>query len=49
MGAGFLGFVIILGYGAIVSVIWYGARLVISGDLSAGDLIAFIMFAVGRS
>jgi subfamily B ATP-binding cassette protein MsbA len=33
-------------FGAIVVVIWEGGRLVLSGDLTAGTLVAFLLYAV---
>ena len=43
MTASFIAFIVLVGYGVIVLVFWVGCRLVIEGDLSAGQLIAFIM------
>eukprot|EP00927_Polykrikos_kofoidii_P064326 TRINITY_DN5946_c0_g2_i1.p1 TRINITY_DN5946_c0_g2~~TRINITY_DN5946_c0_g2_i1.p1 ORF type:complete len:668 (-),score=107.78 TRINITY_DN5946_c0_g2_i1:373-2298(-) len=45
-GAVFIGVVTLVGSGAIVLVIWYGARQVIEGSLSQGNLIAFILYSV---
>jgi subfamily B ATP-binding cassette protein MsbA len=33
-------------FGAIVVVLWEGGRLVLSGDLTAGTLVAFLLYAV---
>jgi subfamily B ATP-binding cassette protein MsbA len=33
-------------FGAIVLVLWEGGRLVLEGSLSAGDLVAFLLYAV---
>ena len=38
--------VISLIFGAIVTVLWLGGRDVVSGDITAGDLSAFIFYAV---
>jgi ABC transporter fused permease/ATP-binding protein len=35
-----------LGYTAIVGVLWYGGRLVIEGRMSVGDLTSFILYAM---
>lgn len=35
-----------LATGAVMVVLWYGARLVIAGQLSAGQLSAFVVYAV---
>lgn len=42
----FMAFVTFVGSGAIVLVIWYGAREVIYGGLSQGDLVTFILYSV---
>jgi ATP-binding cassette subfamily B protein len=33
-------------FGAVVSVLWIGGRDVIAGDITGGDLSAFIFYAV---
>lgn len=40
----FISFIIFILFGAIVAVMWYGANLVQSGDLSVGDLLSFILY-----
>ncbi|GDX40833.1 multidrug ABC transporter ATP-binding protein [Armatimonadota bacterium] len=35
-----------LGFGSIVSVIWYGTRLVASGDLTFGQMTRFLLYAM---
>ena len=35
-----------IGYAAIVAVVWYGGRLVVSGEMSIGDLTSFILYAM---
>ena len=41
---GFISFVIFALFGGIVAVIWYGATLVQSGDMSIGDLVSFVLY-----
>lgn len=41
-----MGFVTLIGLGAITIVIWFGAYEVIQGDLLLGNLIAFILYSV---
>ncbi len=42
--AGFISFVIFALFGGIVGVMWYGASLVQSGELSVGDLLSFVLY-----
>ena len=44
--AAFASFIIIGIFGAIAAVIWYGARLIHSGDMSVGDLTSFLMLTI---
>jgi ABC transporter fused permease/ATP-binding protein len=44
--AGFVSFIIFALFGAIVLVLWYGARLVESGDLSPGGLARFMLYTM---
>ncbi len=44
--AGLTGAVTFAAFGAIVMVLWEGGRLVLSGDLTAGTLVAFLLYAV---
>src|SRR5262249_17768605 len=44
--AGFSSFIIFALFGAIMLVLWYGARLVESGDLSAGGLARFMLYTM---
>ena len=44
--AAFASFIIIGIFGAIAAVIWYGARLIHSGDMSMGDLTSFLMLTI---
>jgi ATP-binding cassette subfamily B protein len=40
----FISFIVFALFGAIVLVLWYGARLVLAGDLSVGDLARFMLY-----
>lgn len=42
--AAFISFIIFMLFGGIVAVMWYGARLVQSGDMTVGDLLQFILY-----
>ncbi len=42
----FSAFVILALFGAVVLVLWYGAKLVQSGDLSVGDLTQFLLYTM---
>ncbi len=44
--AGLTGAVTFSAFGAIVLVLWEGGRLVLEGALTAGDLVAFLLYAV---
>ena len=44
--AALTGAVTFAAFGAIVVVIWEGGRLVLAGDLTAGTLVAFLLYAV---
>lgn len=41
---GFIAFIILVVYSGIAVVLWYGSRMVIAGQMSAGDLIAFVLY-----
>jgi subfamily B ATP-binding cassette protein MsbA len=41
---GFIAFIILVVYSGIAVVLWFGSRMVISGQMSAGDLIAFVLY-----
>lgn len=47
----FASFIIFCLFGAIVAVVWYGVRLSISGEMSVGQLITFVLYStfVGAS
>jgi ABC transporter fused permease/ATP-binding protein len=47
----FASFIIFCLFGAIVAVVWYGVRLSISGEMSVGQLISFVLYStfVGAS
>ncbi len=44
--AGLTGAVTFTAFGAIVAVLWQGGRLVLAGELTAGTLVAFLLYAV---
>jgi ATP-binding cassette subfamily B protein len=44
MIGGFSGIVGFVGYGAIALVVWYGGRLVTAGELTMGQLTAFLLY-----
>jgi subfamily B ATP-binding cassette protein MsbA len=48
---GFVAFIILVVYSGIVIVLWTGSRMVVSGEMTAGELIAFVLytFIVGGS
>jgi subfamily B ATP-binding cassette protein MsbA len=41
---GFIAFIIFVVYSAIAAILWYGSRMVISGELTAGELTAFVLY-----
>jgi subfamily B ATP-binding cassette protein MsbA len=43
-GGGFIAFIITVVYSGIVVVLWYGSRMVIAGELTPGQLIAFVLY-----
>ncbi len=42
----FAAFVVFCMFGVIVGVIWYGAHLVLLGDLKVGELVQFVLYAI---
>jgi len=42
---GFRGFIVFVGYGTVAVVVWFGSRQVISGDLTLGELTAFLLYS----
>jgi ATP-binding cassette subfamily B protein len=42
----FISFIVFALFGSIVLVLWYGARLVLAHEMSAGDLTRFMLFTV---
>lgn len=40
----FISFIIFALFGGIVGVMWYGASLVSSGDMSVGELVSFVLY-----
>jgi ABC-type multidrug transport system fused ATPase/permease subunit len=41
---GFIAFIILVVYSSIAVVLWFGSRMVLRGQISAGDLIAFVLY-----
>jgi subfamily B ATP-binding cassette protein MsbA len=41
---GFIAFIVLVVYGGFAVMLWFGSRMVISGQISAGDLIAFVLY-----
>jgi subfamily B ATP-binding cassette protein MsbA len=41
---GFISFVILVMYGGIVVVLWFGSRMVVNNELTAGELISFVLY-----
>jgi ATP-binding cassette, subfamily B, bacterial MsbA len=48
---GFVAFVVFIVYGSIATVLWMGSRMVLTGKITPGELIAFVLytFVVGAS
>lgn len=44
VGAWFSGLISFAGYGAIVAVLWYGGRLLASGEMDFGELTSFMLY-----
>jgi ABC-type multidrug transport system fused ATPase/permease subunit len=42
--AAFISFIIFVLFGGIVAIMWYGALLVKSGDMTVGDLLSFVLY-----
>ena len=42
-------FVTILSFGSILAVLWYGATLVVDGEITVGNLTSFVMYTVTMS
>jgi subfamily B ATP-binding cassette protein MsbA len=43
--AGFIAFVILVMYGGIVVVLWFGSRMVVNNELTAGELVSFVLYS----
>jgi subfamily B ATP-binding cassette protein MsbA len=41
---GFIAFIIMVVYSGIAVVLWFGSRMVVAGEMTAGDLIAFVLY-----
>jgi subfamily B ATP-binding cassette protein MsbA len=50
-GGGFIAFIILVVYSGISVVLWFGSRMVLNGQISAGELVAFVLytFVVGAA
>lgn len=42
--AAFISFIIFALFGGIVAIMWYGARLVSTGEMTVGDLLSFVLY-----
>jgi subfamily B ATP-binding cassette protein MsbA len=42
----FFGVITVVTFGGIVAVLWQGGRLVLTGDISGGQLVSFLLYAV---
>lgn len=42
----FTGAASVVGFGAVAAVLWYGGRLVVGGEMSAGELTSFILYTL---
>jgi len=45
----FMFFVTIFSFGSILAVLWYGATLVVDGEITVGNLTSFVMYTVTMS
>jgi subfamily B ATP-binding cassette protein MsbA len=43
-GGGFIAFIIMVVYSGIAIVLWFGSRQVLAGNMTAGELIAFVLY-----
>jgi subfamily B ATP-binding cassette protein MsbA len=43
-GGGFIAFIILIVYSSIAAVLWFGSRMVLNGTMTAGELIAFVLY-----
>ena len=43
-GGGFIAFIILVVYSGIAVVLWFGSRMVMRGEMTAGELIAFVLY-----
>lgn len=43
-GGGFIAFIILVVYSSIAAVLWFGSRMVLQGTMTAGELIAFVLY-----
>ncbi|HXD51352.1 MAG TPA: ATP-binding cassette domain-containing protein, partial [Burkholderiales bacterium] len=43
-GGGFIAFIILVVYSSIAAILWFGSRMVLRGTMTAGELIAFVLY-----
>jgi len=43
-GGGFIAFIILVVYSSIAAILWFGSRMVLHGTMTAGELIAFVLY-----
>jgi subfamily B ATP-binding cassette protein MsbA len=41
---GFIAFIILIVYSSIAAILWFGSRMVLHGEMTAGELIAFVLY-----
>jgi ATP-binding cassette subfamily B protein len=44
--AGFMGGMMLVGYGALACVLWFGGRMVVAGEMTVGELTAFTLYTM---
>ena len=42
----FFGAITLVTFGGIVAVLWQGGRMVLAGDITGGQLVSFLLYAV---
>jgi subfamily B ATP-binding cassette protein MsbA len=43
-GGGFIAFIVLVVYSGVAMVLWYGSRMIMSGELTVGKLTAFVLY-----
>jgi ATP-binding cassette subfamily B protein len=46
LGSSFMSIGILLGYGVVLAILYYGGTLVIKGELTVGDLSSFVLYTL---